>query len=56
LRPSILDGNDGLSREVRNKLNLLVGEWLHLLAINVDGTDNLALLEHWYCDMAPGAA
>jgi hypothetical protein len=45
-----------LGGEIRNEVDLSVGEWLHLLAINVDGTDNLALLKHWYGEMAPGTA
>src|SRR5262249_31597656 len=55
-QPRVLDGDDCLGREVRNKLNLPVSEWFDFFAKNVDGTDNLTRLEHWYGEMAPGAA
>ena len=42
----VLDGDDGLGGEVRDQLDLLVGERPHLLAIDDDGTDQLVVLEH----------
>ena len=42
----VLDGDDGLGGEVRDQLDLLVGERPHLLAIDGDHADQLALLEH----------
>src|SRR5262249_5449275 len=45
-QPSILDGDDGLVSKVRDKLDLLVGESLSLLAIDIDSADQAVLLEH----------
>ena len=45
-QPRVLDGDDGLGGKVRHQLDLLVGEWLHLLAIDGDGADQLVFLEH----------
>ena len=42
----ILDGDDGLGGEVRDQRNLLVGEGVNLLAVDVDSTYHLAILEH----------
>src|SRR5215468_5073378 len=42
----VLDGDDRLAGEVRDQLNLLVGEWLDLLAVDADRADQLAFLEH----------
>src|SRR6202008_2005618 len=49
----ILDGNDGLSGEIRDQLDLLVGERTYLLAINVDRPDQLALLKHRHKEKGP---
>ena len=38
-QPRVLDGDDGLSGEILDQLDLLVGEWAHFLAINGDGAD-----------------
>ena len=40
-QPRILDGDDGLAGEVRDQLDLLVGERPHLLAIDGDRADQL---------------
>ena len=45
-QPGVLDGDDGLSGEVRDQLDLLVGERAHLLAVDDDRADQLVLLEH----------
>ena len=37
----VLDGDDGLGGEVRDQLDLLVGERPHLLAIDGDRADQL---------------
>ena len=42
----VLDGDDGLGGEVRDQLDLLVGERPHLLAVDGDGADKFVLLEH----------
>src|SRR5208282_722158 len=42
----VLDGDDGLGSEVRDQLDLLVGERPHLLAVNVDRSNQLVILEH----------
>src|SRR5262245_65884470 len=35
----ILDGNDGLSSKILHQLDLLVGKWSYLLAIDRDGAN-----------------
>ena len=40
----VLDGDDGLGGEVRDQLDLLVGERAHLLAVDGDGADQLSSL------------
>jgi len=52
---NVLDGDDGLAGEVRDQLDLLVGERPHLLAVNHDRADQLPLLEHWYAKQAARA-
>src|SRR5262249_18949903 len=47
-QPGILDGDDGLFREIVNKLDLFVAERPHLLAVDGDRADQLILLEHRY--------
>ena len=42
----VLDGDDGLGGEVRDQLDLLVGERPDLLAVDDDGADQLVVLEH----------
>ena len=42
----VLDRDHGLAGEVLDQLDLLVGERAHLLAVNTDCTDDLAILEH----------
>ena len=49
-QPSILDGDDGLSGEVGEQLNLLGRKWSHLLAVNGKGADELILLKHGHDD------
>src|SRR5262249_3371055 len=39
-----------------NKVNLLLGEWTDLLAVNADRTNQLVLLEHRYCEYSPCTA
>ena len=55
-QPRILDSDDGLSSEVLNQLDLLVGEWAHLLAVDENGADQLVVLKHGHCKTDPRAA
>src|SRR5262245_1442973 len=48
---SVFDRDDALRSEVCKQLDLLVGERPHLLAIDGNRADNLALLEHRYRNM-----
>jgi hypothetical protein len=52
----VLDGDDGLSGEVRNQFNLLFGKWPYFLAVDADSTDELIVLEHGHGDKGAGAA
>ena len=54
-QPRILDGDDGLRGEIADKLDLLVGEWLHLLPIHINGADKLVVFEHWHRYKCPHA-
>ncbi len=51
----ILDRDDGLGGEVRDQLDLLVGEWPHLLPVDGNAADQLVLLEHRHVEIRPGA-
>src|SRR5215471_16519311 len=51
----ILDGDDSLGGEVLDQLDLLVGEWANLLAIDRNGTDQLGFLEHRDDEERPNA-
>ena len=42
----VLNGDDGLSGEVRDQIDLLVGKRANLLAVNREDTDKLIVLEH----------
>ena len=55
-KPCILDGDDCLRGEVRNQLNLLVGERPHFLAVDGDRSNQLALFEHRNAEKGAGAA
>jgi hypothetical protein len=52
----VLDRDDRLRGEVRDQLNLLVGERANLLAVNTDPADQLIFLEHRYAEYGPRAA
>src|SRR5258707_10932266 len=52
----VRDGEDRLLRKVADKLNLLLTEWAHLLAVDVDGADKLIVLEHRHEDEGAGTA
>ena len=43
-QPRVLDRDDGLSSEVLDQFDLLVGEWAYLLAKNSHRTDELVIL------------
>src|SRR5262249_46539351 len=45
-QPGVLDGDNSLSGEVLNQLDLLVGERQNLLAVYADCSVGLAFLEH----------
>ena len=45
-QPRVLDGDDGLRGEVRDQLNLLVGERTNFLAVDGDDADQIIFLEH----------
>ena len=44
--PRVLNGDDGLFGEIVNQLDLLVSEWPHLLAVDIDDADQFVLFEH----------
>ena len=52
----VLDGDDGLRREIRDQGNLFVREGLDLLSVDDDGADQCVVLVHWHCDQRSGAA
>src|SRR5262249_3836057 len=52
---SVLDGDDGLPREVRHQLNLLGSERPHLLAVDADRAEQSAFLEHRHAEHRPSA-
>src|SRR5262249_2637090 len=54
-QPRVLDGDDGLRREVFYKLNLLVGKWPNFPPIQIDASDKLAFLDHWHQYKGPNA-
>src|SRR5262245_12663267 len=54
-QPGVLDGDDGLLGKIANKLNMLVVERPHFLAIDGDRADELVLLEHRYVDHGSSA-
>ena len=43
-QPRVLDGDDRLGREVLHQLDLLVGKWPHLLAVDIEAADQLIVL------------
>src|SRR6516164_1270017 len=45
-QPRILDGDDGLGGEVLDQLDLFVGEWPHLGAVDENRADEIIVLEH----------
>src|SRR5262249_40374927 len=53
---AILDGDDGLVGEVRHQLDLLVGEWANLLAIDGDHAKQRIFLEHRHAEHRASAA
>ncbi len=55
-QPRVLDGDDGLGREVLHQLDLLVGERAYLLAVDDDCADQFVILKHRHRDMRLGAA
>src|SRR6516225_7090397 len=52
----VLNGDDRLSGEVLDEINLLVGEWANFLAIEENSADQFVFLEHWHAQHCPSAA
>ena len=55
-QPRVLDGDDGLGGEVLQQFDLLAGERPHLLPVDAEHADQLAILEHRNVDQRAGAA
>src|SRR5262245_5045219 len=53
-QPRVLDGDDGLSSEVLDQLDLLVGEGADLLSVDSDSADQFVVLEHRNGQYCPG--
>src|SRR5262249_36959771 len=51
-QPSVLDGDHSLRGEAFNELNLFLGEWSHLLAIDHNCADQLLVFEHWHSEIS----
>src|SRR5262249_18003222 len=49
----VIDRDDRLIGEILDQLDLLVGEPADLLAKEVEGADQLALLQHWNAEQGP---
>ena len=54
-QPRVFDGNHRLGGEVRQEFDVLVGERAYLPAVDREGSDRLALLEHWNNQQAADA-
>src|SRR5262249_50058417 len=52
-QPRVLDGDDGLAREVRDQLDLFFAERSNFLPIDRDRTEQLTFLEHRHDEKAP---
>ena len=52
-QPRVLDGDDGLRREVVDQLDLLFGKRANLLPVDGNGTDQTTVLEHWDQEVGP---
>ena len=55
-QPRVLDGDDGLSREVRHQPYLFVSKGLDLMAGEDERSDNFVVLEHRHHKGRPYAA
>ena len=55
-QPRVLNGNDGLSGEVRDQGDLLVGEGAHFSTVDRNNSNKLIFLEHWHSDDSANAA
>src|SRR5262249_13744865 len=51
-----LDGDDGLTGEVCDQLDLLLGEWPHFSAEDCNAADGLVLSEHRHRDQCANAS
>ena len=54
-QPRVLDRDHRLRGEILDQFDLLVGEWLNLLPIHIDGADKLVVFEHWHRYKCPHA-
>ena len=52
----VLNRNDGLGGEIRDKLDLLIGEGANLLAKDADYSNELVISEHRHDDIGPNSA
>src|SRR5215475_6417741 len=55
-KPGVLDRDHSLGSKIRNQLNLFVGKWAHLLAIDTDSANQFAILEHRHLEKTSRAA
>src|SRR5262249_33621461 len=55
-KPGVLDRDHSLGSKIRDQLNLLVGKWAYLLAIDTDGAYQFALFEHRHLEKTSRAA
>src|SRR5690242_1274658 len=55
-KPGVLDRDHGLGGKIRDELNLIVGKWAYLLAIDSNRANQFTLLEHWHVEKASRAA
>src|SRR5262249_54639771 len=46
----------GLGGKIRDQLDLLIGKWAYLLAIDTDSANQFALFEHWHVEKTSRAA
>src|SRR5262245_11981630 len=55
-QPRVLDGDDRLLREIRDKLDLLLGEWADFLTKDGDDSNQLVILKHRHSNGGPNPA
>src|SRR6516162_3405436 len=55
-KPGVLDRDHSLGSKIRDQLNLLIGKWPYLLAVDTDRTNQFALFEHRHVEKTSRAA